>query len=521
MKNILRRKTVNESSGYDDLLSKSPKTRQVLKNPESSQKKKDSKSKLRKKTSARVLKVHLRDKKGAASFASRIKQRLHSDHRNITFVGTYDAISKIGAAVSDVPRASCKFTDVRSSTSLRKNKRKIWHTDDFYNRHWIDMPPFRNEKNDPFITFSLSFSSTKHLIAFAALIKQPISPETKSIWFPYKAPKSYTNKTWIGNSKTNKPRYPVFIISKGRAQYGPLTAKALREIGVPFYLMVEPHEYDKYRVLCDWAEDIFVIPESNHGQGPGRARNACWDVAKKHLKSKRHWCLDDNIRGFYRLHENERIRVGDGTIFRAAEDFVDRYKNVPVAGFAYRFFHPEDSKQYPFLGNTRIYSCLLIDNDCPYRWRGRYNEDTILSLDVMKDGHQTHHDLNKRKADGSFKTPKRERLATIEFVSFLQEKLATQTMKGGNTAEFYDKEGTAAKSLMLVETHPDVAKAVMKFNREHHDVDYKVFRTNWLIRTDKRKKELKKRSWRPANNKNPYGMRLIEVQKSATVENRL
>ena len=169
MKNILRRKTVNESSGYDDLLSKSPKTRQVLKKPELFKKRKFAKSKLRKKTSARVLKVHLRDKAGASTFASRIKQRLLSDNRNITFVGAYDAISKKGAAVSDVPRASCKFTDVRSATSLRKNKRKIWHTDDFYNRHWIDMPPFRNEKNDPFITFSLSFSSTKHLRLFVFL----------------------------------------------------------------------------------------------------------------------------------------------------------------------------------------------------------------------------------------------------------------------------------------------------------------------------------------------------------------
>ena len=509
MKNVLRGKTVKESTRYDDLLSKSPKTRQALKAPDTSRKKKLFKSKPRKKTSACVLKVHFRNKDGVSTFASLIRQKLQSEKRNIKFIGVYDEKKKQGSAVSKVPKADWAFTDGRAEDSSKSKKRKIWHTDDFYNRHWIDMPPFRNEKNDPFITFSLSFSSTKHLIAFAALIKQPISPETKSIWFPYKAPKSYTNKTWIGNSKTNKPRYPVFIISKGRAQYGPLTAKALREIGVPFYLMVEPHEYDKYRVLCDWAEDIFVIPESNHGQGPGRARNACWDIAKKHLKSKRHWCLDDNIRGFYRLHENERIRVGDGTIFRAAEDFVDRYKNVPVAGFAYRFFHPEDSKQYPFLGNTRIYSCLLIDNDCPYRWRGRYNEDTILSLDVMKDGHQTHHDLNKRNADGSFKTSKRERLATVEFVSFLQEKLATQTMKGGNTAEFYNKEGTAAKSLMLVETHPDVAKPVMKFNREHHDVDYKVFRANWLIRTDKRKNELKKRNYKPLKNKNPYGMQIV------------
>lgn len=83
-------------------------------------------------------------------------------------------------------------------------------------------------------------------------------------------------------------------------------------------------------------------------------------------------------------------------------------------------------------------------------------------------------------------------------------------MKGGNTAEFYDKEGTAAKSAMLVDAHPDVSEAVIRFNREHHDVAYEVFRTNWLIRTEKRKKELKRRGWKPSNNKNPYGMRLVK-----------
>ena len=244
--------------------------------------------------------------------------------------------------------------------------------------------------------------------------------------------------------------------------------------------------------------------------GPGRARNACWDVAKHQLKSKRHWVLDDNIRAFYRLHQNQHIRVGDGTIFRAAEDFVDRYTNIPVAGFAYKFFHPQREKQYPFKVNTRIYSCLLIDNDCPYRWRGRYNEDTILSLDIMKDGHETHRDLNRQNADGSYRTLRRERLATVEFVTFTQGKLGTQIMKGGNTAEFYDKEGTAAKSAMLVDAHPDVAEPIMRFRREHHDVNYAVFRNNWLIRADKRKRELRRRNWKPLRDKNPYGMMLVK-----------
>ena len=304
----------------------------------------------------------------------------------------------------------------------------------------------------------------------------------------------------------------MFIVTKGRAQYGPLTALALRKIGVPFYLMVEPKEYDKYRVLCDWAEDVFVLPEGDHGQGPGRSRNACWDVAKNVLKSKRHWVLDDNIRAFYRLHENTRIRVGDGTIFRATEDFVDRYGNIPLAGLGYKFFHPASETQFPFKVNTRIYSCLLIDNNCPYRWRGRYNEDTILSLDILKNvsNNKTHKELNARNADGSFKTSRRERYATVEFVAFLQDKLRNQTQKGGNTAEFYKSEGTAAKSAMLVDIHPDVSEFADMFQREHHKVEYKVFRNNWLVRTEKYKAELRKRNWKPKNEKNPYGMKLIK-----------
>ena len=39
-----------------------------------------------------------------------------------------------------------------------------------------------------------------------------------------------------------------------------------------------------------------------------------------------------------------------------------------------------------FKASTRIYSCIPIDNALPFRWRGRYNEDTDLSLRVFKAG---------------------------------------------------------------------------------------------------------------------------------------
>lgn len=511
MTTIPKNKIVKRTAKYDDLLDKSPLTRAMLNKKEQSTRKKLFKEKQKeKRTPSSPLRVHLRDRKSADAFAKLIQQQLNHNVKTIRFAASYDAKKKQVHVASKLFRNKWGFVEEKTERKKLIKNRKTWNTDDFFNRHWIDMPPFENEQNAPFCTFKVEFKAITHKAAFAELIKQRLTPETKSIWFPFVKHKTTGNLVWIGDTATNRPRYPVFIVSKGRAQYGPLTAKTLRDIGVPFYLMVEPHEYDKYKVLCEWAVDIFCLPKSNHGMGPGYARNACWDVAKKILKSKRHWVLDDNLRDFYRLHDNDRIRVGDGTIFRAAEDFVDRYTNIPVAGFGYKFFHAPNEKQYPFKVNTRIYSCLLIDNECPYRWRGRYNEDTILSLDVMKDGHETHHDLNKKNTDGSFKVSKRERLSTVEFVAFTQDKLATQTMKGGNTAEFYDKEGTAAKSAMLVDAHPDVSEAVIRFNREHHDVAYEVFRTNWLIRTDKRKKELKRRGWKPSNNKNPYGMRLVK-----------
>jgi hypothetical protein len=55
-------------------------------------------------------------------------------------------------------------------------------------------------------------------------------------------------------------------------------------------------------------------------------------------------------------------------------------------------------------------------------------------------------------------------------------------MRGGNSADFYDAEGTLPKSQMLADLHPDVAKVVFKFNRWHHHVDYSKFKNNRLIK---------------------------------------
>lgn len=285
------------------------------------------------------------------------------------------------------------------------------------------------------------------------------------------------------------PNYPIFIISKGRWE-SRLTSKALESMNVYYRIIVEEQEYDKYSKVINPIK-ILKLPQkyldeydtcddlkNTLSKGPGAARNFAWDYSIA-IGAERHWVMDDNIDAFHRLNRNEKLECYTGAIFKAAEDFIDRYENIPIAGFNYYSFCKKTDKVPPYILNTRIYSCLLIQNNIPYRWRGRYNEDTDLSLRVLKDG-----------------------LCTLQFNAFLCGKVTTQRMSGGNTKEFYANEGTLPKSQMLADLHPDVAKVVWRFNRWHHHVNYLKFKDNALI----------KKTLSIKNNINNYGMKLTSLK---------
>lgn len=263
------------------------------------------------------------------------------------------------------------------------------------------------------------------------------------------------------------PTHPIYIPSKGRHD-SMITSKSLTRMKVPHYIVVEPQEVADYEKALETFNlskyaTILELPFSNLGLGSYPARNWLWDHSIS-IGADKHWCVDDNIADFYRLNHNQRIRVESGVIFKMAEDFVDRFENVPVSGFNYRFFVAPNSEYPPYYLNTKVYSTILIQNDCPYRWRLKYNEDVDLCLQVLKAGY-----------------------CTIQFNAFLAGKCATQTVGGGNTEELYGKQGkvkdpkgTAAKSQMLVDHHPDVARVVWKYGRVHHFVDYRPFKKNKL-----------------------------------------
>jgi len=269
------------------------------------------------------------------------------------------------------------------------------------------------------------------------------------------------------------PEHPIYIVSKGRWK-SRLTSKALERMRVPYKIVVEPEETELYASQID-RDKILVLPFSNLGQGSIPARNWIWDHALSTGATK-HWIMDDNIEAFNRLNRNSKPVVLTGSIFKAAEDFVGRYTNIALSGFNYYSFCKSTERLPPYYLNTRIYSCILIDNAIPYRWRGRYNEDTDLSIRVLKDGY-----------------------CTVLFNAFLAGKVCTMRMSGGNTDDLYAGEGRKLMAESLAEQHPDIVKVVWRFNRWHHHVDYRPFKNNRLIRNPEVRVPL---------GINNYGMRL-------------
>lgn len=270
------------------------------------------------------------------------------------------------------------------------------------------------------------------------------------------------------------PRYPVYCISKGRADRC-LTARLLLRERVPFRLVVEPHEREAYEAELPGA-DVCALPFKNLGLGGIPARNWVWEHAKNE-GAARHWILDDNLKGFRRMWKGIRYACDAGPAFAAIEDFADYYENLAVVGVNYDTFARPGVPA--FYLNDRAYSCLLIRTDLPNRWRGRYNEDTDLCLQVLADGWCT---------------------ALVNV--FMVEKMPTMTMKGGNTSELYKGDGRLRMARSLERVWPGVVTTSRRFRRPQHHVDWSKFTT-----------PLKPRAGAKPRSANEYGLKLKRARK--------
>jgi hypothetical protein len=380
-----------------------------------------------------------------------------------------DLLKKMKFKISEIKKL--EDASLSYNSPLRKNYKEICR--------WYDMPTFTsNSKRISYPFLKLSFSQ-KLFDRLEDLTKVNFTTKRSFIWFP-DFPNDYTlykNKVFI-TPKIN-PKYPIYIISKGRWRLR-YTSRFLDFCDIDYKIVVEPQEYDNYASEIDKAK-ILTLPKKylNKKSGSIPARNFVLQHAKQ-SKSIRHWILDDNIMGYYRLFNNERILCKSGCVFRIIEDYVDRYENIKLAGHNYYMFAISNNL-LPITFNTRIYSSILLSNDIPFKWRGKYNEDTDLSLRILKKGY-----------------------ATVLFNCILAQKQTTMLQEGGNTDTIYkSKKAHYLKAKSLQKQHPDVTTIAKRFNRIHHIVDYSSFKDIELI---------PKPNLRLTNKSNNYGMKLVKKE---------
>ena len=284
-----------------------------------------------------------------------------------------------------------------------------------------------------------------------------------------------------------KPRYPIYVISKGRYQ-NCMTAKFLVKDQTPFHLVVEPQEAKEYQKRFG-TEIVKILPFSNLGLGSIPARNWVWEDSIKR-GFDRHWILDDNIANIKRRWKGRKFVCDSNSALSASEDFFDRYENVAIGGMNYFMFAPNGLEMKPFVANVHVYSCLCIMNSLPYRWRGRYNEDTDLCLQVLANG-----------------------WCTILINTFLIHKTPTMIMKGGNTDDLYNGDGRLKMARSLERMWPGVVNTQRRFHRPQHVIkgNWVKFNTPLIKRPDLKDKE-----------PNEYGLELKQVRpviKSETLKN--
>jgi len=358
-----------------------------------------------------------------------------------------------------------------------KDKIKEIHEDDYHiikvsefkeNRISEEFKDWKYEyKNDttayfhyPLYEFSINQNTNKIL----SEIFQKKHITSQSLWYEKEELKNNLNPDIDDTKGTHQNRFTIYVITKGRWETN-YTIKSLEKLGIKNYkVVIETQEVDKY--IESGVDKEKIIPfekEDKENKSGIPVRNFVWNYSIKQGEDY-HWILDDNIENFYRWNRNKRTIVKSGFVFTHIEEYTMKKNNVMMSGMNYHFYNPDiDYGRDLITKNTRIYSCILIKNDIPKleeKWRGKYNEDTDLSIRILKHGY-----------------------GTLLFNNYLCGKKQSGTVKGGNKELYkdYSQEGYKTKTLSLIAQHPEIVKfKKLKDHPYHHQVDYTPFENNPL-----------------------------------------
>lgn len=249
----------------------------------------------------------------------------------------------------------------------------------------------------------------------------------------------------------HKPKYPIFIPSKGRAD---IASSALAISGpstvtpaIPFTLVIEPQDEKSYRMNHPLA-NILILPKSN--QGVTYARQFILDYARSNGFQK-YWQIDDNIKEWRVKVDGVLHQVSPLYVMAMIEQAVEEDTKIAIAGPDYQQLAGLNNKDYSV--NTSVYCCVLTRSDTGinYRPETEMKEDVDFCLQHLSKG---------------FKT-------TL-FHKFTIKKPAVGGSHKGGLTDKYKSGLDALASEKLCKLWPGIATLTKKGNR----VDAKI---NWRL----------------------------------------
>jgi hypothetical protein len=107
-----------------------------------------------------------------------------SDKNNIPESAPYDNfVSMMDPVVKTKQKNLLTTLGLEDEEVVLDDIEKLKKKDD-WRKYWIGMPEFRQEENPAFKTIYLHFRNEEDYKAFAKLVEQNLSMNTKSIWYP-------------------------------------------------------------------------------------------------------------------------------------------------------------------------------------------------------------------------------------------------------------------------------------------------------------------------------------------------
>ena len=239
--------------------------------------------------------------------------------------------------------------------------------------------------------------------------------------------------TWITEKKQNPIKYPICILSYKRANKYGFTSKLLSRLKIPHYLFVEPQEEDIYK---EWiGDDLYcsiVIGARNYSiedkMGSSPMRNFILDCGKENSFDMV-WMLDDNIKSYKRYYQGVKNDIESYDIFASVEEYIRRYDNVGIVSHNFNPFIREGDARTCIVKNNKCYSSMLIHTGNDIRFRYKYNEDVLMSIEYICKG-----------------------FCNLSFNHILYDKDTSGSNKGGNQENIYCDNGYKKKYDYLLYT---------------------------------------------------------------------